>query len=210
VDKSALAATFTTAEGKNFTFVDVHLCWSRCADQENSTYSKQRVAQSNELLNWVRANFGPNVILAGDFNFAPDYPRCANESIPCNMQLGYQIDLYTTSGFTDVWQVGLATGQASANWGDRDADGKLDMPLGSLETRTHDKRRIDYYFWKGLLVLVTIDVPDLRNQCPHALVADGGMYPACTPEVVQLWDIPDDEGVRPSDHNWVKLTFILP
>jgi hypothetical protein len=83
------------------------------------------------------------------------------------------------------------------------------MPLGT-NTRTSDTRRIDYALYKansGSLTLVKISVPDGRATCSQALTT-GGVYKQC-PSVTQLWDIPEDQGVRLSDHNWlyVELGF---
>ena len=134
-------------------------------------------------------------------NFGPNYPK--NPS-------GLQIDGFLNAGFTDVWVQAISDGNAIANWGDRDSNGSSDMPLASLTSRTHDSRRIDYFFFKNgspSLSVNEIEIPDLRANCPHGLVNNGGTLPACTPEVTQLWDTPDDFGVRPSDHNFVKTTF---
>ena len=55
------------------------------------------------------------------------------------------------------------------------------------------------------LTRVKISVPDGRAQCPQALVS-GGAFKHC-PSVVssQQWDIPEDQGVRLSDHNWILI-----
>ena len=103
-----------------------------------------------------------------------------------------------------MWQTGLSNSLAEANWGDRDNNSIPDMPLG-LNTRTHDTRRIDYILYKpnsGSITLVKISVPDGRATCPQALVSTGDNYKSC-PSVTQQWDIPEDQGVRLSDHNWI-------
>jgi hypothetical protein len=91
-------------------------------------------------------------------------------------------------------------------WPDRSGDGVLDMPItvldssgGNNNTRTHDTRRIDYFFLKktaSTLALHNIDVPDLRAGCSGVTSEN-------------MWGTADDLGVRPSDHNWVKLTLLL-
>lgn len=215
VDKSAVAAK-VTAGGRQFYVVATHLCWSRCADSQGSQFSVQRVAQINELLSWISSTLtgGLDVVIMGDMNFAPDWPKSPS---------GLQHDLFTAN-YTDLWQAGLTAGVATAPWGDRGStsepdtgDGVADMPIGNLTTRTADYRRIDYIFLSKnpvALSLTSIQVPDTRAACPHALVA-GGALPGCTPEVTggpvgddpNQWDIPEDFGVRPSDHNFVKAVL---
>lgn len=136
----------------------------------------------------------------GDFNLTTDTPKQPS---------GFQFDLFTQAGFSDLWQTGLSNSLAEANWGDRDQDSVPDMPLDA-NTRTHDGRRIDFILYKpnsGSIVLNKISVPDGRAQCSQGLVNDGGSYLAC-PDVSasnpnQRWDLPEDQGVRLSDHNWV-------
>ena len=207
VDKSAVAVKVAVAN-RSFIIVNTHLCWSRCADTqadiETTGYSRQRVAQINELLAWIDTEFSDyvgRVVLLADMNFTPAFLRQPS---------GYQIDLLTVN-YTDLWQQGLVSGRAFAEWGDRDNDGIPDMPLGNLTTRTADKRRVDYIFLSNnstILSLDRIEVPDLRVQCPNALVFDGGNFPSCSP-VRWQWDVTDDYGVRPSDHNWVKTVLTI-
>jgi endonuclease/exonuclease/phosphatase family metal-dependent hydrolase len=210
VDKSAVAAK-VTANGRQFYVVATHLCWSRCADSSGSQFSVQRVAQINELLNWIATTLtgGLDVVILGDMNFAPDWPKAPS---------GLQLDLFTAN-YTDLWQAGITASVATAPWGDRDGDGNADMPIGSLTTRTADYRRIDYGFLNKTpttLSLSTTTVLDTRAPCPHALVA-GGALPGCTPEVTggpvgdspNQWDIPEDFGVRPADHNFVEFSFTI-
>lgn len=198
VDKSAVGAKVLIS-GRQFYFVSTHLAWSAGADSDGSPFSAIRVAQIETLLSWVDNNMtGLDRLLLGDMNFGPDYPK--NPS-------GLQIDLF--SNYIDLWTVGRNDGKATAVWGDRNSDGTPDMPITDLTTRTHDTRRIDYCFLSKnpqTLAFQSLDIPDLRETCPHGLIA-GGAFPACTPEVVNLWDTPDDFGVRPSDHNWLKLTM---
>lgn len=217
VDKSAVAAKVTVG-GKQFYAVSTHLCWSRCADSSGSQFSVQRVAQETELLNWVSSTLtgGLDVVILGDMNFAPDYPKSPS---------GLQLDLFTAN-YTDLWQAGITTSTAFAPWADRGStsfpdtgDGVADMPIGNLTTRTSDYRRIDYGFLNQnptTLSLSSITVLDTRAPCPHALVA-GGALPGCTPEVTggpvgdspNQWDIPEDYGVRPSDHNWIQIVLTI-
>jgi len=195
VDKSAVAVKVSVS-GKVFYVVSTHLCWSRCADASGSLYSTQRVSQINELLSWVNTTLtGADVVIAGDMNFGPDYPRMPDPAL--------QIDLFTVN-YDDMWQAGLANGKAFAPWGDREGNGVEDMPLGSLTTRTADSRRIDYFFLRknaSDLSLSSITLPDLRATCPQALVA------GVCPNVTQRWGFAEDAGVRPSDHNWLKAVF---
>ena len=204
VDKSAIAVKVSVS-GKTFVVVNTHLCWSRCADSQadiTTGYSQQRVAQINELLSWIDNTFaGLEVVIAGDMNLSPLFPKQSS---------GYQLDLFTAS-YSDLWQQGLTSNRAYADWGDRDANGVPDMPLDRILTRTSDTRRIDYFFLSrtaSMLSLERIELPDLRVTCPHALVG-GGSLPSCEPEVVQQWDIPEDFGIRPADHNWLKLVLRL-
>lgn len=208
VNKAAVAAKVRIS-GRDFWFVATHLCWSACADSAGSQFSAQREGQITTLLNWINANLtgGLDIIIAGDMNFGPDYPKNG----------GGLIKSMFTTGYTDLWNSGLASAKATVAWNDRDGVGGADMPLGDLTTRTHDTRRIDYIFLKNgsAITLQSITVPDNRATCPHGLVA-GGALPSCSPEVVggpgvsdQQWDIEDDFGVRPSDHNMVKAVLSL-
>lgn len=207
--RRSAAAIKATVSGKTFYVVSVHLCPSRCNDSSSVTTSAQRESQITDLLSWISTTLtGFDVIVLGDFNLAPDQPKIGG---------GNEIDMLT-AGYADLWQSGIVAGTATASWGDRDSDGFPDMPIGSLTTRTHDTRRIDYGFLKNgaaTLRLSSVSVPDTRATCPHALVA-GGTFPSCWPEVNggtgvsgMQWDIPDDFGVRPSDHNWVKVVLNL-
>jgi endonuclease/exonuclease/phosphatase family metal-dependent hydrolase len=198
VDKSAVAAK-VTVEGKTFYFVNTHLAWSAGADSNGSTYSAIRVAQIKELLRVVNNELvgTQGVLMVGDFNLGPDYPKNPE---------GLQIDLITAAGFTDLWTQGIAQSKATASWGDRDSANGADMPITSLTTRTHDTRRIDYCFWRGSgLTLNAIDVPDLRANCSGALTGSPQYCPDT--DAAQRWGTADDFGVRPSDHNWIKLTM---
>lgn len=199
VDKAAVAAKITT-NGRPMLLVNTHLAWSAGADSNGSTFSATRVAQITELLSWINTSIVPgnlDVLIAGDMNFGPDYPKSPS---------GLQIDLFTAN-YDDMWTQGMGKGIATANWGDRDVTGGPDMPISSLLTRTHDTRRIDYFFLnKGsTLRLDAIDIPDLRANCSGALTGSPQYCPDTDP--LQRWGIADDFGVRPSDHNWVKATF---
>lgn len=198
VDKAAVGALVTVG-GKQFYVFNTHLCWSACADSSGSQFSTQRVSQINALLSWVSGIAGnsPHIIL-GDMNFAPNYPKSPS---------GLQIDLFTGAGYTDLWQAGLTAGTATADWGDRDEDSIPDMPLGSLTSRTLDSRRIDYLFAKGFN-LVSIDMPDLRATCSVALTT-GGNFKQCPDVVSPLVDFPEDQGVKPSDHNWIEAVVTV-
>lgn len=197
IRRSVVAAKFTL-NSKQFYVVSVHLCHSRCRDNSSTTESVQRVTQIQDLLSWIDSTLtgGLPVYIMGDLNLTIDTPKQPS---------GFQFDLFTQAGFSDQWQTGLANALAEANWGDRDVDSIPDMPLG-LQTRTADTRRIDYILYKpnnGSITLVKISVPDGRAQCPQSLVT-GGAYKSC-PSVIQQWDIPEDQGVRLADHNWVWI-----
>src|SRR5688572_702105 len=202
VDKAAVAVKVTVA-GRQFYVVNTHLCWSACADAPSSDFSATRVNQINTLLNWINNTLtgGLDVLIVGDMNFGPAY-RKTSESDPAGIttQRGIFLDDYD-----DLWEKGINTGKATALWPDRARDGALDMPItvfdsgGTNNTRTHDERRIDYFFLKktaSTLALHNIDIPDLRAGC-------GALAPG------QSWGFADDLGVRPSDHNWIKLTLLL-
>ena len=208
VRKSAVAAKVTVSS-RQFYVVSTHLCWSACADSNGSLFSVQRVSQANDLVSWISATLTGNlpIIVLGDLNLTRDMPKSPS---------GFQLDVFTGAGYTDLWAAGITAGTATANWGDRNSDGQPDMPLGTTTTRTHDTRGIDYALTKGTgITLTSINLPDLRATCPHGLVA-GGTFPSCSPEVAggtgvsgQQWDIPEDFGVRPSDHNWLTITITL-
>jgi len=158
----------------------------------------QRVAQINDLLSWINSTLtgGLPVIILGDLNLTTDTPKQPS---------GFQFDLFTDAGFSDLWQTGLSTSLAEANWGDRDGDSVADMPLG-LNTRTHDGRRIDYILYKpnnGSISLVNISVPDGRAQCPTALTPNSPYAYCSAVDGNQRFNLPEDQGVRLSDHNWV-------
>lgn len=202
VDKAAVALKVTVA-GRQFYVVNTHLCWSACADAPQSEFSATRVNQINELLNWINTTLtgGLDILIVGDMNFGPAYAKNPS-SAPSGITTQRGIFLVN---YDDLWEKGINTGKATALWPDRNGDGVLDMPItvldsgGSNNTRTHDIRRIDYFFLKktaSTLALHNIDVPDLRASC-SGVRSD------------LMWGTPDDLGVRPSDHNWVKLTLLL-
>lgn len=200
VDKSAVAAKIQIA-GKIFYFVGTHLCQAAGADSSGSTFSAIRVAQIQELLSWVDSirNGSSNVIIAGDMNFAPNYPKSPS---------GLQIDLFLAD-YIDLWALGIQNGSAIANWTDRNLDGTPDMPIDYLLSGTHDiRRRIDYLFLhknSDLLRFTASELPDLRANCSGALTGSPAFCPDTASD--QRWGTPDDFGVRPSDHNWLKATF---
>ena len=196
VRRSAVAAKFSF-NSQQFYVVSVHLCPSGCRDNFNTFESVQRVAQINDLLSWINSTLtgGLPVIILGDLNLTTDTPKQPS---------GFQFDLFTSAGFSDLWQTGLSNSVAEADWGDRDGDSSPDMPLG-LNTRTHDDRRIDYILYKpnnGSISLVNISVPDGRAQCPTGLHDDFDDFFSC-PVVSQQFDLPEDQGLRLSDHNWI-------
>ncbi len=126
-----------------------------------------------------------------------------------NFIVATQFSLFVEAGYTNFWQSGIENSLATANWGDRDANSIPDMPLGfqTQTTRTHDSRTIDYIIGKGTgYSLQSIDLPDLRATCSVALTT-GGNFKQC-PDVTTLIDFPDDQGVRPSDHNWLTATVM--
>jgi endonuclease/exonuclease/phosphatase family metal-dependent hydrolase len=199
VDKAAVAVKVTVA-GRQFYVVNTHLCWSACADSQGSHFSVTRVNQINELLNWINTTLtgGLDVLIVGDMNFGPEYPK-NSASAPAGITTQRGIFL---ADYDDLWEQGVNTGKATALWPDRNGDGVLDMPItvldsGGNNTRTHDERRIDYAFLKktaSTLALHNIDLPDLRAGCSGVTEPTG---------------FADDLGVRPSDHNWIKLTLRL-
>lgn len=180
VDKSAIAVEFVI-NGQRVLVANTHLCWSRCTDA-------QRSSQATTLLSWIASLGYSKVVLMGDMNFTTTYP---------------QYPLF--SAYVDAWKVSVEQSKATANWGDRDGNGLPDMPVTNITTL--DVRHIDHFFITPNLEIVSMDLPDLRAPCPHPLVADGGSLPACTPEVVWRWDITGDFGIRPMDHNPLKLVL---
>lgn len=213
--RRSVAAAKVTAGSRQFYVVSVHLGPSRCNDSSGVLTSVMRESQMSDLTSWITSTLtgGLPVVPIGDFNATPDQAKSSG---------GAQLDLMT-SAYTDLWQAGLAAGTASANWGDRDADGIPDMPLGSLTTRTHDFRaRIDYAFITAgttTLTLSAISVPDVRATCSVALTnVQGNQCTSCgstfkeCPDVSApsfVWDVTEDQGVKPSDHNWVKVVLNL-
>lgn len=205
VRKAAVAVKLQT-NGQTFYFISTHLCWSACADSNGSTFSVQRENQVNDLLSWINSTLtGFPVLIGLDANFGPDYPKHGG---------GLVKDLFTAN-YDDLWNVGLSRGVATTPWGDRDQDGIADMTPADLGTqtagtRTHDLRRIDYLFLtknSTTIRLNNISVPDSRAVCSVALTANG-LYKEC-PDVNQLWDVADDQGVRASDHNFIKVILDL-
>lgn len=199
VDKAAVGAHVTVA-GMSFHVFCTHLAWSKGADSEGSLFSTIREAQINELMSWIAGIVGsdPNVLIVGDMNFAPDYPKHSG---------GFQIDLVLDAGYSDLWVQGISEGRATAPWNDRDGTGGADMPVDSLLTRTQWIHRIDYFFLRGSsqLVLTAIDLPDLRANCSGSLT--GSPLRCADVATDQLIGMPDDYGVRPSDHNWMTATL---
>src|SRR5688572_20201592 len=172
VDKSVVAA-LVSVNGSQFYFVSTHLAWSAGADADGSTFSVIRENQLATLRDWMAANLtgGLDILLVGDLNLGPDYPKHAG---------GLQLDILTHQGFVDLWTWGIANGVATANWGDRDNSGQPDMPVTSLTTRTHDLRRIDYILLKkgnGVLTPLSIDLPDLRANCSGELTGNPAFCP---------------------------------
>lgn len=195
----AVAVADVTIGGQSFIVVDVHLCHSRCADSqadvETTGYSFTREAQLNELNRWLDATFpGRRRAIGGDFNFTRAFLKHSG---------GYQIDLMTVN-YAELWSLGRAANVAFTDWNDRDGNGALDM-VPSQPT-TADRREIDFFFASPSIAITRIEIPDGRQPCPHALVP-GGALPACSPEVIQQWDITADFGVRYTDHNLVKVTL---
>lgn len=275
VDKAAVAVKVTSG-GKQFYVVCTHLAWSAGADSSGSHYSTIRVAQIKTLMDWIKTTLtgGLDIIISGDMNFAPDYPReqtftavastdvltstahgwidgqpvtvrnvggalptglsaattyyvrdsatntlklaatvggaaidLTSAGTGTNYIVGLQQDLFTGI-YDDMWIKGINTSRATAPWGDRDANGTLDMPISDLGTRTHDTRRIDFVYLNknaASLSLRGIDLPDLRANCSGALTGS----PKYCPDVdaSQRVGDTDDYGVRPSDHNWTKAVF---
>ncbi len=200
VRRSVVAAKFSF-NSQQFYVVSVHLCPSGCRNASSGTLeSVQRVAQINDLLSWINSTLtgGLPVIILGDLNLTTDTPKQPS---------GFQMDLFTDAGFSDLWVTGLSTSVAEADWGDRDQNSAPDMPLGT-NTRTHDFRRIDYVLYKpnnGSIALNNISVPDGRAQCPTELeTALDRTFKFCSAVAEdQRWDVPEAQGVRLSDHNWI-------
>ncbi len=202
VDKSAQAHRVTIG-GRPFVMVNIHACWSKCADSpdviETTGESAQRVAQLKTARSWIAETFpGEAVIWAGDFNLTDTFINPVDG--------GLQVELLTAD-YLDLWIEAIAAGTATTPWPDRNNDGLPDMT--PVTARTADKRRIDRILLsrsQSLLSLISMEQPDSRAPCSSALVPDGGLLPSC-PDVVRRWDIEDDFGKRRSDHNPLFATF---
>lgn len=127
-----------------------------------------------------------------------------------NFVVSTQLDLFNREGYINSWEQGVFKGLATANWGDRDGDTIPDMPIGfqTGTTRTLGSRFIDYALFRGGVTLQAIDIPDLRANCSVALTTTGN-FKECPDVTVGLIDFPEDQGVRPSDHNWFTVTLNL-
>ena len=170
--------------GQPLLIVNAHQCWSRCANSSSLAdidggNSVQRNNQSQDLINWVESLGYTRRVLLGDFNMTPYFP---------------QYSLF--SAYTDAWRYAVLNSTAVANWADLDNNGVPDMPItlgmssGATQTRTLDSRIIDFFFVQGVGI-VQVEIPDLRQ-----------------PGTVTLFvGFTEDLGVRPSDHNWMKLTI---
>ena len=86
---------------KQFYVVSVHLCPAVCRDNNNTFESVQRVAQIESLLSWIDSTLtgGLLVYIMGDLNLTIDTPKQPS---------GFQFDLFTQAGFSDMWQTGLS------------------------------------------------------------------------------------------------------
>lgn len=198
--RRTVVAVKATVGGQQFYVVSAHLCPSACADASGSPFNAQRVSQAEDLVSWVNSTLtGAPVFIIGDLNMSRT--RLKEPS-------GFQFDVFLEAGYTDMWATGITAGTATANWGDRDGNGQADMPLGLTSTRTLGAQGVDYVLTKGNVVALTsIDVPDLRATCSTALTSNGA-FKEC-PDVVQLQDFPEDQGIRPSDHNWLTAVVTV-
>lgn len=200
VDKCAVAAKIQ-AEGKPFYLVATHLCQNAGANADGSLFSTIREAQMKELLRWTESELlGLDTLIVGDLNLAPNFLLAAG---------GFQIDYFFRYGYVDMWRYGISKGIATANWGDRNADGTPDMIVDN-NTVTHDTRLIDWCLLKtvsGTLSLVATNLPDLRANCLGSLTGNPAFCPDTAAD--QRWGNSGDYGVRPSDHNWLENTFAI-
>src|SRR5205814_3807172 len=118
------------------------------------------------------------------------------------------------AGYSDSWANGVTAGTATTPWGDRDTNSIADMtPSAPI---THDTREIDRVWQHNAATVFTfnsISIPDGRTTCSVALTNNQppgtSTFKEC-PDVVQLWDVTGDQGVRVSDHNIVAMTLNTP
>lgn len=199
VDKSAVAAK-VQVEGQKFYFVCTHLCQNAGADSNGGQTSAIRENQIQTLLTFIDTYLlGLDVVIAADFNYTPQMLLLAG---------GFQMDLFLRRGFVDLWRVGMANGTAAAPWADLDGTGGPDQVV-SDDIITHDFRpRIDGIYLRTVnraLTMTSVSVPDMRVTCSTSLTGD----PLFCPDVAvgQRTGTVLDYGVKPTDHNPVKVTF---
>lgn len=198
VRRSAIAHRVTIG-GLEFWAVLTHLCHSQGRNAPTGTLlSDQRERQIADLLTWIDSLTSLPVALFGDMNFHPDDPKSGG---------GTQRDLFTAAGYADLWVTGIAQAKATANWDDRGGEGTPVMPITDLGTRTLNERRLDQMYVRGAgWSLNNIDVPDTRATCGSALVPNG-TYKKCPDVDSPIVFLPEDQGIRPSDHNWIRTTL---
>lgn len=80
--RRTLVAIKAQVGSTQFYVVSLHLVASSGEDNSNTNFASQRVDQINSALNWVSANLtgGLPIIIGGDFNLPPNYPRAPERS----------------------------------------------------------------------------------------------------------------------------------
>lgn len=89
--RRAACALKVQVEGRQFYVVCVHLVASSGEDDSNTNFAAQRVTQAESLLSWESATLtgGLPRILAGDFNFPPNYPRAPERTYTASSTTGF-------------------------------------------------------------------------------------------------------------------------
>lgn len=118
--RRSLCAIKAQVGGKQFYVVSLHLVAASGEDSSNTNFASQRVDQINSALSWINANLpGANVtvpvIIGGDFNLPPNYPRGTERSFTADSTT----DALTSSahGFSNGTAVALRNSGGSAPGG---------------------------------------------------------------------------------------------
>lgn len=114
-------------------------------------------------------------------------------------------------GYVDLWQEALRVGKAVTPWADLNGDSQPDMTPSLQLSQTHDSRNIDrIHLSKADLAgfnLKEFSIPDHRVTCSTSLTGS----PLFCPDTHSSQRAGNalDYGVRPSDHNFLRLDFTI-